>query len=421
MNNHAFAHYALVFGLGLSLAWPAFTPIASAQSAADESNAIVAAVTTPAAYIYIQIPQGIDVYTVTSAGKPTLLKGSPFPVTGLFQGVNGRYLITVGTYWLHSYAIEPSGAVGDQVSKIDTQTYGGSQCGPTFEGGVLDHTGKYFYVSLASGDGEAIGDGGCAVLQTYQIESSGQFKYLDNTDNYGSIQGNVAPGSVPTISSNDKFAYGMLPEFEDGTNAAFSLFKIAANGELQGTNGGQEDGYAFGPAPNPDCNWFYYPTAVAADNAGHVAAVLNLFACDGPPQLASYTIKNDGTLTTKNTWADMPVPHASWWLDGVPGLLSMSPSGKILAVQAGQSAQGGPGLMLFHFNGAAPITPYKTLLPSVSFAQPVAWDSNNHLYAFGNGLLYVFKVTPTEITEVPGAPFKLRDTGGAMYITSHAW
>jgi hypothetical protein len=397
---HVFGRFALTFGLALFATGPAFTQIASTEPVADASTATAAVAAVPAAYIYIQTPQGIDVYTVTPAGKPSLLAGSPFPVVGGFRGINGAYLITIGTYWLRSYAIETSGAVGKEAARIDTQSYGGSQCGPANGEGILDHTGKFFYVSLYLGEEE--GDGGCAVWQSYEIESNGQFKYLGYVESYGAPQGYVYPDSVPTVSSNDKFAYATSPQFEDGNYSSFAPFKIASNGGLEGL-----PGFEHQDPQTPNGDWFYYPSAVAADNAGHLAAVLNWFVYGGPPRLASYAIDSAGNLTTTNTSTDMPALENG-------GPIVMSPSGKVLVVRDGS------GLELYHFNGAAPITPYKTLLPAVSFGTPV-WDYNNHMYAFGNGLLYVFTVTPTSITQVSGSPFKLKDGGGTMFITAHAW
>jgi hypothetical protein len=55
--------------------------------------------------------------------------------------------------------------------------------------------------------------------------------------------------------------------------------------------------------------------------------------------------------------------------------LSMCESGQLLAVF------GNPGLQLFHFSGAAPITPYSAvLLPKVDVDE-VAWDDDNHMHA----------------------------------------
>jgi hypothetical protein len=86
------------------------------------------------------------------------------------------------------------------VGTINTQDYGGSQCGQTGTGSVLDHTGKYLYVSLFLPANDE-GDGGCGVWQTYQVESNGHFKYLGYVEDYGSVQGVAEPDGIPTVSS----------------------------------------------------------------------------------------------------------------------------------------------------------------------------------------------------------------------------
>ena len=88
--------------------------------------------------------------------------------------------------------------------------------------------------------------------------------------------------------------------------------------------------------------------------------------------------------------------------------MKMSASGKLLAVA------GAPGLQIFHFNGAAPITSYSALLlPTVNIDQ-LAWDNTNHLYAlsYSTGELYVYTVTPTSISEAPGSPYKVANAYG---------
>ena len=65
-------------------------------------------------------------------------------------------------------------------------------------------------------------------------------------------------------------------------------------------------------------------------------------------------------------------------------------------------------MQVFHFNGAAPIIKYSGVLTSdtIDF---IHWDKANHLYALSraSGKLYVYTVTSTAITKVPGSPFKV--------------
>jgi hypothetical protein len=147
---------------------------------------------------------------------------------------------------------------------------------------------------------------------------------------------------------------------------------------------------------------------MAADPSSHLAVVVNEPFTNGPPpQLASFTINDTtGSITSTNNWSDMPTPAV------YPAFLSMSVSGKLLAVG------GAPGIQIFHFNGAAPITPYSgVLLPNVTVDQ-MTWDNNNHLYALSNqsGELYVLTVTPTSISEVSGSPYKVKASGGVIVV-----
>lgn len=390
MTTHIFTHSALTLAFAALLPAPAFTQMPSAVLP-------LASTVTPAAYVYVQAAKGVNVYSVNAAGKPTLVKGSPIPVIGAMEDVNGKYLISVGTTWLHSYLIESTGALGKQVGTINTQDYGGSQCGTTEgTGSVLDHSGKYLYVSLFLPANDETS--GCGVWQSYQVESDGHFKYLGYDESFGSPQGFAAPDGIPTVSSNDKFAYATQPSFEDGNYTSFTGFKIASNGELEALLS-----FASSDPPTPDGSWFYYPSGVAADNAGHLAAVLNWFVHGGAPQLASYTIESNGSVVSTNTWEDMPAVNLG-------AAISMSWSGKLLAVNQN------PGLQIFHFNGSAPITPFRSLLLPATYIGPMAWDKNNHLYLLAGRGMYVYTVTPTSISEVSGSPFPMASGSGMMIV-----
>ena len=85
----------------------------------------------------------------------------------------------------------------------------------------------------------------------------------------------------------------------------------------------------------------------------------------------------------------------------------MSQSGKLLAV--------GPGLQVFHFNGAEPITKFTGLLPTAPITH-IHWDNNNHLYALSSNKLYVYTVTPTSVEEVPGSPYTLPNSNALNVV-----
>jgi hypothetical protein len=344
------------------------------------------------ANVYVQGKSGVYVYTANSNGQLTILTGSPFADTGQMEGINGAYLISVGTNYLHSYKIQPNGGVGSQAAQIDTASYGGGQCGATSGPSLLDHTGQYFAVQLTG----ASDSNGCAALQTYKIASTGQFTFLgdaESTDGYHGMPFNL---SISTWSSNDLFAYGVQSQVYAN---AFVAFRRASAGDLVTNTQFSQTG----PQPNPSYTnneGNYFPDAVAADPSGHMAAAMNtpFVPNSNTFQLASFTINGTtGAISSSNTYANMPV------LKVYPGVMSMSWEGNLLAVG------GSPGLELFHFNGAAPPTAYgSVLLPSVDISQ-VAWDKSNHLYALSDSSqdLYVYTVTATSITPAPGSPYKM--------------
>jgi len=399
--NRAFKTINFVACLALLSAAPVFTQTLSAEAVPE------AATTAPVTHVYVQTTDGVNVFDSTAAGKLTLVKGSPFSTTGQMEGINGAYLLSVGTDYLHSYKIESSGALGPQASQINTQSYGGAQCGNTAgAGAALDHTGHYFFVQLYGASYNGGEDFTCAAWQTYKVETNGEFTFLgDNELGYG-FDSSSLDSTMPTISSNDKFTYGV---YYTAFAPVFAPFKLSSNGVLEANSNFTYNNPTPDPSPAGSDN-NYFPTSMAADPAGHVAiSMIQSFATPYPgpaAQLASFTIGSNGSLTTTNAYADMPVLWGS--VDTTSTFnLRMSPSGKLLAVA-------GTGLQVFHFNGAAPITKYSAvLLPAVQIDQ-LAWDNNNHLFAlsYETGELYVYTVTPTSISEVSGSPYSVKDAYG---------
>jgi hypothetical protein len=123
----------------------------------------------------------------------------------------------------------------------------------------------------------------------------------------------------------------------------------------------------------------------------------------GPTQLATYTADSSGNLTTTSTFFNMPVSSISYVSD-----IKMSPSGKLLAVAGSAGLMAAAGLQVFHFNGANPITHYTGLIVKEPVDQ-MFWDNDNHLYAISHsaGMLHVFTITPTSVSEAPGSPYTI--------------
>jgi hypothetical protein len=142
---------------------------------------------------------------------------------------------------------------------------------------------------------------------------------------------------------------------------------------------GGDDYYTVqGPDPSPTANY----------------VVFKLYCCGlDTPQLGSYTVASNGDISTTNTQSNMPTSS----LDAYQS--TFSPSGNLFVLYS-NGLPGSAGIEIYKFNGAAPLTLYKTLLGGTPIDQ-VAWDSSNHLYAISThtNKLYVFTVTPTSVTE----------------------
>jgi hypothetical protein len=399
--------------LAISLITVCITAPLIGQAFTDDSEVVPESSTKAVAYVYIQTTNGVMAYDANSAGKVTVIKGSPFATAGQMEASNGKYLISVGDVDLHTYPVESNGAIGHQSSVINTQDFGGAECGTTTttagpNGALLDHTGKYFYVQLYNPGSEA----NCAAWQSYKVASNGDLSFLGDAEYFQyDNDSNAQASTVPAISSNNKFAYGVFPEGEsdDTWNTGYSSFAIAPDGVLSGSQTFTEKD----PEANPNGSLFFEPSSTVsstqADPSNHLAVLMfqEGFDYQGPNQLASYTInKETGAITSTNTWKNMPTVEINNNASG-NNILSMSPSGKLLAVA-------GTGLQLYHFNGAAPITSFGSVqLPAVSIDQ-LAWDDNNHLYvlSYSAGELYVYTVTPTSAAKAAGSPLSVKDAYG---------
>jgi hypothetical protein len=160
---------------------------------------------------------------------------------------------------------------------------------------------------------------------------------------------------------------------------------------------------------------YYLADYAGADPTQHVAIAVQAvsqiypFGNDGLPQLATYTVHSDGSLTTDSAYWNMPTTaNQGYW---GPYDVEISPSGKLLAVA------GTAGLEVFHFNGSKPITPYTGLLENDEIDQCL-WDNDNHLYAISSksNRLFVFTVTPTGYYQAPGSPYVINQVTGTQVI-----
>jgi len=378
-----------VFCLALLCSWVVAgyaQPYAAAQTA------------TPVALVYVQTSGGVNVYDAAANGTLTPIAGSPFKgTTGLLSGTNGKYVITVGTNYLHSYATTAGGGIGKQVSQIDSAAYTGGDCGPTNKGGILDHTGRSVYVLLYDQQDDVGGPVECAAYQSFNINpTNGALTFVGAWISQGRFSYQAA---LPTITANDLYAYAVTAFGGYTPDVPMTGFRRESSGALDAWTFAQTD-------PSAPSGYVVYPVTATADPTNHLAVADFLeyeppFSNISPVQLASYTIDAQGNLKSTNTTANMPTPAVN------VSRMNMSPSGKLLAVAANSIGNNqGNGLQVFHFNGGAPITSYSGLLTSAPI-DAIHWDNANHLYAISNATnsLYVFTVTPTSITQVTGSPY----------------
>jgi hypothetical protein len=175
------------------------------------------------------------------------------------------------------------------------------------------------------------------------------------------------------------------------------------------------------PPPPPGEGPSYYPLSAASDNqnlpTSHMAVALQYdddppCYSSMPPALASYTIAYNGNLSYDGAMLKPAINPTS---------MEITPQGNLLAVGGAFSdplhAEYGPGLQVFHFNGANPITAYSGILTTASI-DAVQWDSNNHLYALSNSTkkLYAYTVTSSSITAAPGSPYPIASTPNALVV-----
>jgi hypothetical protein len=307
-----------------------------------------------------------------------------------YMVVNGRYLMAVSGARINSYRIAENGSLNFAVSTNYQQVV---QPGCGFANQLIfDHSGSSLYVTESRAD--------CAnnAVTDWAVDwATGGLDYLGLTDT-GNWNINAA-----YFTGNDKYAY---TAYNDSCMYySMNRFTRAANGMLTESTSVMN-------SPTPPARFrAYVPYLGAADPTNHVAFAeypANPPGCTSDPvQLATYTAKSDGSLTTTSTSANMPTTAIRTLYD-----MKMSPSGKLLAVA------GSEGLQVFHFNGASPITHYTDLLTRDPINQ-MFWDNSNHLYAitgvFGSNRnrLHVYTITPTGYREAPGSPHKIN---GPQYI-----
>jgi 6-phosphogluconolactonase (cycloisomerase 2 family) len=343
--------------------------------------------TTHVAYVYVSSNPAnsstnqINAYTVSSAGKLTPVSGSPFRDDVTSMAVNGKYLFasTRSGIYIAGFRIEPGGALR-WVRSTDIVRLNPSDCGdsgPLF----LDRSGTTLY------DMEYRSDCSNNSYHSFSIDpSTGQLRHL------GGTFGDAWLYLPAAFTGNNAHAY---------TAGCIGNLYWEISGYKRGANGALTSVKTKTSLPAAKAGDFYCPSQTATDSANHVAVTLQpvnqAFNPDGAPLLASFTADAAGNLNTSNTPQTMPRASV-----GTVTALSMSPSGKLLAVA------GSAGLQVFHFNGGNAITRGTGLIATPQIDQ-ISWDNSNHLYAISQsaGKLYVFTITPASAQQAAGSPYSI--------------
>jgi hypothetical protein len=388
--------------------------IAFPQAPSDTSSEPNAA---HVAYVYVGTSDGVYLYDAASNGALTRVSGSPFSIAGSAVGSNGKYFVSLGTAYLHSYPVASNGAIKGQISQINTHLYSGSGCG-TPHGAVLDRTGQDVYVQLYDDTPVGSDEEACAALQSFKLPSTGALSFLGATEFATETETGLNTAHTTPITLSGKGLHAYSASYDHDCSVVTWEFNRESSGAMLFSSSEHLT------VPSTPPGWAWYPFVSTADPSNHLAVALfgesgNFSPCGDLvhlTQLASFTVASDGTLTTTNVPENMPTPQVH------PEVMNISPSGQFLAVGGTSSFSGEegtqtPGLQVFQFNGADPITPYSKVLTAAPISE-IHWDNNNHLYALSNSTrkLYVYTVTPTSITAVPGSPYTIPSSPNALVI-----
>jgi hypothetical protein len=162
--------------------------------------------------------------------------------------------------------------------------------------------------------------------------------------------------------------------------------------------------------------WKYFPYYLSTDSTNHLVAAVQPeenapCGTRGSMQLASFTINSNGSIASTNTYENMPTAVA---MSGAGTVLGpISPSGSVLPVGLGNDLQ------LFHLNGAGPITSITGQIPVKGLMMGQQWDSSGHFYGLDTytGMLRVYTVTSSGLTEDPGSPVSISGASGLFVVS----
>jgi hypothetical protein len=361
------------------------TGVTVAQTAAVPAAAAKNSSKSPVAYVYISqnVPNVIDALAASADGTLTLVNSLPVPQTLIHLTVTKKYLFGIdGQSNIYSYSIASNGALKAATTTVAGKYLSGFDPAYTQELLQTDETGSTVYAFL--GDSQQN-----FYLLSFKIESKGELTYLGK-----------APAKLGTSQlrfvQNNKFAVFPLCVVTGQSSTFVSfysttvIYKRESNGYL--TYVGNDQGAPEAQSPDQFC-----PGSTASGSTDHLAVGYEAIDPDQNTvdgyAVGTYTVSSEGTPSTKSNYTNMPAPGYS------PDVLSISPSGEILAVGGSSYYQ------FFHYNGGNPITPYLGPFNLGNHAvRAFTWDKSNHFYALIDTAVIPFTVTPTTYKQLTGYP-----------------
>ena len=357
--------------------------------------------TSPVARVYVTRPTHLDVFNVSSSGKLTPISGSPFSNISLSHlSINKKFLFGASDDGTHiiTYSIASNGAP-KQVAEIDAEKYCGDETcytsctpvGPT----QLDHTGVTLYNYQSECDDTPW-------TQSFRINENGSLQFLNRV----ATQEDLSESETVFLGDND-YAFSFGSSYDEPSTESF-IYKRDSDGTLN------EVGSTMNfPKPKYAGDVFSNDPVAATDPTNHLVLPLteanpNTSDYDYPTVLISYTADSEGNLKTTNALSDAPPTE----LGGELSAMSISPSGKLLAVGAG--ALDTKGFQVYHFNGAEPVTKYTGVLHSSEYFLEFGWDKSDHLYALSSSALHIYDATSTSIKEEAGSPISIPEASSVI-------
>jgi len=371
------------------------TAAAYAQTEATQATS------SPVARVYVTRPTHVDVFNVSSSGKLTPAPGSPLSNIDLsHMSVNSKFLFGASDDGVHiiTYSIASNGAL-KQVASIDAIQYSGetdgyedcSPVGPT----LIDHTGVTVYNYQGQCDDTPW-------TQSFKIDENGSLQFMNRVPTTEDLS-----ESETVILGNNEYAYSFGSSYDNPGTESF-IYKRDSDGTLN-----EVGSTVTFPKPKNAGDVYNNDPVAATDSTNHL--VLPIYEVNpntsddaGPYGLVSFTADSEGNLKTTNTLSQMPEPE----LGGELAAMSISPSGKLLAVGAG--ALNTKGFQVFHFNGADPVTKYTGVLHSSEYFLEFGWDKANHLFALSSSALHIYDATPTSIKEESGSPISIPEASSVI-------